>query len=187
MTSLWSVDPGARFHALASFANRVLHYVSFVDTYAIPDAPPDVLVIEKMHIYLKELRGGAKKVAIFNSLLEVENAAGRLEMAVIAKGGPRAIRHIPEKWKSQLDKVTHHNRMWFGVLTPEEREVFAQCAGFTVSEVADKLQAAARNLAVRGEVTEYDWAAHNLLDAVGIGLFHLGRMTNKGLPSRLKK
>jgi hypothetical protein len=169
------IDPGVHFHACALFRDRELQTVSFVapDTFAdngCPFPPRELvdLVIEK-----PVLRGPNGKDP--NDCVDVFGAARLAEGAIRYQDGPKAFYVIPEDWKGSFKKPPHHRQVWAN-LTPEEHAVFARDAGLEVHFIADKIEAACQRLARTRKVSGYSWKAHNLLDAVGLGLWHLGRL-----------
>ena len=178
---LWACDPGKHKNALAIFHRGVLIWVGFVPSNrALAPVPCAVeLVTEQMRVYPK-----APKKRDPNDLLAVERAAGRLEGIVLAAGGKISPPYLAADWKGQIDKPTHHLRLWDTVLTDAERAAVAACIGLSVEAVRAKIYAAVRHKAATGEVEGYDWAAHNLFDAIGIGLCHLKRVGKAGLRAR---
>lgn len=77
-------------------------------------------------------------------------------------------------WKSNVPKAAHQ-RLIFNALTPSEREVIANVLKITVDNLAEKLNLrAARN-------TQGQHAAGDIVDAVGLGLYTLGRINNRGM------
>jgi hypothetical protein len=185
---LWSCDPAKKKNALAVFHRGVLGYTAFLpsDRNISPvgaPAMPVVLVTEKMRVYPPKAKKGRGAKANPNDLLDVERAAGRLEGIVLASGGSIVEPYLAADWKGQIDKPTHHMRIWTTLLTDEERAVFAKCVGKSVAEVDEILRTAVREMAATGEAA-YSWAAHNLFDAVGLGLFHLKRAGRAGVKAR---
>lgn len=183
---VWACDPAKKRNALAVFHHGVLVYTAFLpsDRNVSPVMSSVELVTEKMRIYTKPPNAkGRGKPPDPNDLLDVERAAGRLEGIVLAAGGHIHPPYLAADWKGQIDKPTHHMRLWSTVLTDSEREVFAKAAGYTVDGVTEYLKTSVRELAATGE-TAYGWNAHNLFDAVGIGLFHLKRVGKAGVKAR---
>jgi hypothetical protein len=129
------------------------------------------LVIERMRIYT----GKAGKGEDPNDLIDVTQAAAFAEGAIVARGGPRAAWVYASDWKGQIKKPLHHMRLW-SVLAPHERAVLAAAIGMSEDAIKEKIDAACKRLALTGKVTGYAWQAHNLFDAVGIGLWDLKRV-----------
>jgi hypothetical protein len=166
------IDPGKHFHAAAGFTDGVLAQVQFF----APDARlncREVRLLDSLVIEKPVLRGANGKDP--NDCVDVFGAARLTEGYIVAHGGPAALYVIPEDWKGSFKKPPHHRKVW-AELSPDEREVFARDAGHEVDEIRDKIEAACQRLARSRKVTGYSWKAHNLLDAVGLGLWHLGRL-----------
>ncbi len=184
------IDPGVHQHACATFSAGVLLAVALGTPDVFVDAPEDIvrgltyLVIEKPQIY----KGSDEKDP--NDCLDVFGAARFAEGCIRARGGPAAQYVLPREWKGQIDKPPHHMRIW-SVLSRSEREAFARSADPYIKRtkaekarpleefIAHKIGDACEALARTGKVTGYSWQAHNLLDAVGLGLWHLKR-TGRG-------
>lgn len=171
------IDPGVHHHACATFDDFTLVRVDFVAPDAFMAFPsPEALfelVIEKPQLY----PGSDEKDP--NDCVDVFGAARLAEGFLRSRGGPIARYVFPNDWKGQMKKPPHHLRVW-DVLTPAERAVFARDSGHDVDGVNDKIQRACQLLAAYGKVKEYSWQAHNLLDAVGLGLWHLKRTGRAG-------
>lgn len=191
MTATLYLDPGVQKHASALFIAGLLFEVS-LDSPAAYLEPLSAgsgiglseLVIEKPQIY----PGSDEKDP--NDCLDVFGAARLAEGGIRARGGPAAQYVLPREWKGQIDKPPHHARIWMA-LSAGERTAFARSADQYIKRnkvektwpleefIAHKIDHACALLAQHGEVRQYSWQAHNLLDAVGIGLWHLGR-TGRG-------
>lgn len=179
------IDPGVHFHACAVFRGPQLMSVAFVapETFADDGYPrmlPAQVIIEKPQIY----PGADEKNP--NDLLEVYGAARFAEGAIRQQGGPAAHYVLPREWKGSFKKPPHHRQVW-AALSPAERECFARDAGLEVDFIHDKIEAACERLARTGKVTGYSWKAHNLLDAVGLGLWHHRRIRGRRLPPPVAK
>src|SRR5688572_24333398 len=97
----------------------------------------------------------------------------------LAAGGP-VTAYTPSAWKGSLQKPVHHHRIW-QVLTPAERAVFPEGTEARIAEACRK--GGLDNWRKPG--AEYYGKAkgsevHNSLDAVGLGLHHLGRYSEVG-------
>jgi hypothetical protein len=184
------IDPGVHRHACAWFTPiGDLDSVEFrhaLEGFRGVGWEGTATTIEKMEIYASR---GAEDP---NDLLDVHGAACRAAEAIEAGGGAPVVWVKPREWKGQAKKWQHHNRIW-GVLRPVERARFAAGAGLEVDFITKKLDDACQRWA-RGEVTKrgkvkgYEWDAHNLFDAVGLGLWHHGRIgLNRARLSRVAK
>lgn len=183
MTIHLYIDPGKLFNAWAVFVGSRLETVYFVapeidacDTHRNLSS----LVIEKPQIY----KGSDEKDP--NDCLDVFGAARLAEGIIRARGGPAAHYVLPREWKGSFKKPPHHRQVW-AALSPAEREVFARDSGHEVDFITDKIERACQTLARTRKVTGYSWKAHNLLDAVGLGLWHHRRLRGRVAPPALDK
>lgn len=167
MISLF-VDPGKKQSACARFDGSRLVDVGFWPSVEYRDAR--ILVVEKPEIY----PGSTEKNP--NDLIAVAMAAQNIADQVPC--APKFV--LPRTWKGQVKKPIHHARLW-SVLEPEERTVLAKRIGMTSIDIGEKIRLAQVRLATTGKVTGYSWAAHNLLDAIGIGVWHFGRIGTGGV------
>lgn len=87
-----------------------------------------------------------------NDLVELAGVVG----ATCAELGGTVTGVLPREWKGQTPKDIHNARV-LKRLTPEELKIVQTCS------VSESL-------------------LHNTIDAVGIGLFHLGRLERKRAP-----
>jgi hypothetical protein len=81
--------------------------------------------------------------------------------------------YTPDYWKGQVSKPVHHLKIW-RVLEQHERECFP---ADTEARIQKGVEATAR---AGGKLRSYSFEAHNWLDAVGLGLFHLKRIGKGG-------
>lgn len=175
--SLLAIDPGVAPLAWARFGAGALDSCGFMprEAAAAGDwSDLHALVIEKPFIYPKRSKGDP------NDLIDVAGAAYFVEGAIRARGGPPASYVFPRDWKGQLDKPIHHGRVW-SMLAAPERRAFERDTGHTADEVEAKIDRAcdliAKGIRNRdGSPQEYAWKTHNLLDAIGLGLWYLGRV-----------
>lgn len=179
MTVRLYIDPGVHHLACAHFHDLRLLSVSFIPREAfLAGAAGGVtlfeVVIEKPQIY-----EGSNDEKDPNDCVDVAMAAAFAEAAIRARGGPPAQYVLPRDWKGQLKKPHHHERIW-SVLDAGEKDAFARDSGHMVEEISAKIDRACELLVHSKKVKEYKWKAHNLLDAVGLGLWHLGRTGRAG-------
>jgi hypothetical protein len=180
-------DPGVHKHARATTRHGRLLSVGFEDaadgTRVAPGAASlvEAVIIEKPRI------NGATRGKDPNDQMDLSIEAGDLR-GCWRSAGVQVLMPTPAEWKGQIKKPHHHLTVW-GELSPAERELFAtqaaphikwtkreQAAGSLVDFIGRKIRRGCELLAIHGEVREYDWAAHNLLDAVGLNLRYLGRI-----------
>lgn len=82
----------------------------------------------------------------------------------------------PSQWKASVCKPLHHRRLW-REMSGSEQQLFPP---FTFEVIEKACDVYART----GKVTKYSHEWHNWLDAVGVGLFHLGRTGRGGAKKR---
>jgi len=159
-----SVDPGTKVSAAARWADGELQSVWWAP---IPiDSGNLVIEVPVLRPY-----GKADPQDILDLMRVVEKWAGQAGRIVEIK---------PETWKGQTPKPIHHRRI-LEALTPVEREVFAMACGHTVEDIRAYVRRACETLARLGVVARYSRKSHNLFDAVGIGLWYLGRTSRAGV------
>ena len=168
---LVAVDPGLEGCGVATFADAVLERASFVRSSRVRHDPrlraadaataaiavgkwvaaaPGDLAVEWPRVYATAIRRG-ERGADPNDLLAL---AGVAAAVVTTLPDARAWSYAPSEWKGQLPKAACHVRVR-SRLSPAELAVAAAAA------------AAAGRL------------GHNVLDAVGVGLHHLGRLARR--------
>lgn len=184
------IDPGAHHLACAHFEELQLLSVEYLPREAFLDGSTAAvglaeLVIEKPQIY------GGPDSKDPNDCVDVAMAAAFAEAAIRGRGGPPAQYVLPRAWKGQMKKPPHHLAIW-RTLRPPEKAIFARDADKHIFRtkveskmlledfVSAKIERGCELLARTGKVKEYSWKAHNLLDAVGLGLWHLGRTGRAG-------
>lgn len=163
-----AIDPGKKRSAVACFNEMTgtLLSVFYLEPGEAPAMPfsASVVVIEKPNINVNTPNWQSVLDCGWSGAL----VAGWFRAPVIA--------HEPNAWKATVKKPVHHHRLW-RVLSPAER--FLLPVG-----VAAVIDAACKSYARTGKVTKYEHHWHNLLDAVGVGLFHLGRTGRGGAKTR---
>ena len=170
------VDPGVQQHGVAQFCDeRRLRAVYFAGAKLVDDFSYKWTalraVIETPRIYPHDPPRRP------NDILELATAAGRLE-GWLQRHSIVTRLVFPLDWKGQVKKPIHHQRIW-RVLDERERDLVAEAALMSTKAIEAKIYRACDTLAKTGAVRRYSWKAHNLLDAVGIGLWDL-RRTGKG-------
>ncbi len=167
---VYAIDPGnvaARGHSnyLAHFDNEELIDICPTTWQSMRlEAYPDVVVIEKPQQDGRSTRVPPRVLIdlAWNGAL----LAGALR--------PRSlVCYTPNDWKGQVSKPVHHLRLW-RVLSTIERKCFP---ADTEERIRKGAEATAR---AAGKLKNYSFEAHNLLDAVGLGLFYLKRIGKGG-------
>lgn len=172
MIVTYAIDPGIANYYLAAFGDDRL---AVVGRFPYPEpgssAPlaadklVDVLVVEDQVI----LPNGKHR-----NLLALKERAESLRWIYAA--ARQQVKVKPNDWKGSTPKPISHRRIW-RELSPGERVCFARAYGVRVDAIGAKIHDACARLARTGKVTKYSWDANNWLDAVGIGLWYLRRLT----------
>jgi hypothetical protein len=177
-TFLVAVDPGIRGCGVACFTDGVLDRAAYVKSparsgnglwecvavaRAVEDwyeGVADVVAVEWPQVYasriMKGQQGGDKDPNDLLALCGIDAAVATLLLEVgWEHGNPMSpskfVTYRPREWKGQMTKEACHTRLR-SRLSPDE------------TAVVDAASREAKSL------------AHNMLDAVGIGLHHLGRL-----------
>ncbi len=113
---------------------------------------PDVLFIEFPRVRPDDLQDPRRAVAVCNDLLQLARCAGQWEQAVSEIKGPNFERHFRDApgWKKQTPWEIHNRRV-LAALTPDERRLL------------DEQELPASKI-------------HNVIDAIGMGLWVYGRI-----------
>lgn len=169
MIQYWAVDPGVQQSALAVFTGKGeltnLHWLNSWSTYPrhLHLAAHTIdLSIEKPRIY-----PGMPSVDA-NDLIDLAEVVGYWRREIPAPSYSNRS-YYPQEWKAQVKKPIHHSRIWQN-LTPTER---ALLPGDTFERIEKGCKGGA-----------YTSKVHNLLDAIGIGLFRVGRLGVGGVRIR---
>ena len=172
-----SCDPSSDKQAVAHWWTGGLYILEFTrgETF---NYTPNVFVCEAMRVY-----PGPKKEDPNDLIAVSEGAGGMITRCRMNNPMVQIVRYTAPDWKGQIKKPIHHQRLW-DVLNNDERRVVSGAINYTIPQIEAYLKNACHKLAVTGEVKEYSWAAHNLFDAIGLGLFFLKRTTKGGCVRR---
>ena len=162
---LISIDPGVKRNAYAVFASGVLHQVGWIAPELVPGT--DVIVENPVLYGGRAARGSGK------DLLDLARAVGAIEFWAGANHASVQL-VAPARWKGQVCKPICHARIW-RELSAGERVECSESFGMHPLDIEKKITDACKSYAKTRKVTRYSWAAHNLLDAIGIGLWALKR------------
>jgi hypothetical protein len=141
---------------------RATHHYGFTGTTCI-----ETVVIEKPQVDDRTVGIPLKDV------INLSYAAGRV-LGFYTEAGARVKEYLPRQWKGSTPKPLHHLKLW-GVLTEAEREVVGGADALAQIEAACERGGLAR-WSKPGVVYYGGWKGHNILDAVALGCFHLGRI-----------
>lgn len=163
VTSLLAIDPGANTGWAVFDSCRRLTACGLYDGekhVSLPNIEPG----DRVLVEYPRLRPRGERNP--NSILLVARKAGEWGGVFMQRGG--AVEYLlPNDWKGSTSKDIDHRRT-FSKLSPEEiRALVVGCTG-----VAPRL--APVNEAIASGLSESDRRA-NILDAIGIGLFGVGR------------
>lgn len=178
-----AIDPGEHRSACAIFDGPELVSLEWLEPGAVWPGLDlvDRVVIEKPRLYPGHPRpgnilnlgwGGALVAGAFRPQRVIMNPRARCAVKV-ASGVRALIVYEPSQWKGNVKKPPHHWRCW-KVLNPHERKLFAPTVEAKIKTAVKKLAKSKSR-----KVTGYSFEAHNLLDAMALGLFFLKR-TEKG-------
>jgi hypothetical protein len=93
--------------------------------------------------------------------------------------GALVIEYTPTEWIGGVAKAVLHQRIW-AALRIDERDVVSDYPDHAT--VLRALQTNLKRLATGKPPLHHDW--FNVLDAVGVGLFHTGRVGTGAAPVR---
>lgn len=178
MTGLIAIDPGyardGEGCAVAFFWDRELHSVWFqrpqqnACTYSTFGRIAEVVVERPQQ---DERTYGIPPEVL--ATLSWEGAA--LAYGYAGAKGACVIELTPSQWKGSIAKAAHHRIAW-KVLSRDERAVLGGDATWRVIDAACERGALARWKPRKDHYYPAGWTIHNLLDAVALGLTHLGRI-----------
>ncbi len=173
MIELWSIDPGKHKSAVAFFELRRLVQVAHCPVQNVTPLyqASETLVIVEMPRRVHRGKSTDEDIIALarsaeRSVLLAEQAGCVVETAA------------PDDWTSVADKPKRHRNVWLA-LTPSEQGVIGKFAGRQPYKCWQYIETACHALATGGKV-RYGWTTHNVLDAVGIGLWKLGRIDKAG-------
>lgn len=153
MGSLIAIDPGA-CAGIAGFFDGELVLLDIEDASELPinvddvgaAGVIDVVIVERPEVYTKKV--GKAAHADPNDLIKLAMRAGALVQAFAPR---RVVEVLPKEWKGQAPKEIVARRV-LAKLSPVERDT-------AETELA----------------RHHAGLWHNAIDAIGIGLYHLGR------------
>ena len=183
---LAAIDPGyakrGKGSAVAVFAHGRLQSVDFVRVEAL--SPGDAAAIRDtlraLHVATvvwEEPQIDTRTRASTPAVVHLAAVGGTL--AGMLAGMCREVAHVvpvaPSAWKGSTPKPVAHARLW-GVLDEREQRLLGGEATRMTIEAAQRAGALARWAREGGSYYPGAWTMHNLLDAVGIGAWALGRV-----------
>ena len=180
---LWAIDPGgAKPHGIAIFENGTLVGYGWalprtcMFTHLVGRAQlPTEVVIERPVInpdpgpYSKRRKTNPR--TLIKLVWAAALFAGHLTAGGSGINGVHLTEYEPSQWKAQMKKPPHHLHGW-AAMTEAERALLPP-------DTLPKIQEACAALAM-GREPNYGWKIGDILDAINLGLYHLGRVRRGG-------
>lgn len=169
-----AIDPGSagEGNACALFRNDTLERVWFEHPHAAPRA--STLVIHQVVIERPQQDGRSKKARAKNTIAFTWSGAMLAGLYAGRDSCPVA-EYEPRAWKGSQPKPPMHLRLFEGVLSYDERAVLGGERTYLVIDEACERGARERWKPGKSYYPR-SFTTHNLLDAVALGCFHLGRI-----------
>lgn len=163
MSSLLAIDPGVNASATAWFEDRVLQQVG--DWPARTPRP------------IRAYDRAIVEVPQFDSRVSIHVIGLAVAGAHLAGSAAEHARFVaPREWKGSMPKPVHHRKVW-AELSDAERKVLPD---YAEHEINKALMRGAKDGWRKPGGTYYGASergrVHNVLDAVALGLFELGRL-----------
>lgn len=184
MDDLWSIDPGVPKCAAALWVDAEL---AGVGVYGAADLGPG-LYLGGARSAVLELPQSDGRAVPTRTLIEL-TAAGCLCAARLTSGQVALL--TPSEWKGSTKKPIHHDRMWEALSSKEQDLIGEEWTQIYIQRA--KKRGAADGWRKKGSALYYrktdavtvggTLIDHNVLDAVGLGLRHLGRIDRNGYPT----
>jgi len=178
---------GRACYAAEWLGTELVHVAACTIADACGNGDAVELVVVERHQQDKRLAGATRngrRVGYVPPGVIIDLAWNTAAVAYTLAAGAPVVEYTPATWIGSTPKCALQARIW-AALTPDERLAVAWFRpGAGVKAVSAALRAA--TLAhIRGTTKKHHW--FNAIDAVGIGLYHLGRV-GKGAahPSGLK-
>jgi len=100
-------------------------------------------------------------------------------VVLLTRPVPRTLKeYAPDEWKNTIPKWTHHSRMWDGLSLAEQR-IFADAFKRSPGQISEYITKACTIAAIK-KTAPYGAKCTHALDALGILLFDVGRITKHG-------
>lgn len=168
-----AVDAAKHTPAIAAGAGGFLDFVGFDPNPGIAFYQcPGIVVLELSRSY------GARDAGKHGDII-AETCGGAL-----TAGAMRASKIVlvhPDEWAGQTEKPVRHQAIWHA-LSVDELKLLKAASGFD-GDLLEYIDAACNAIAL-GKKPKYSHPVHNLLDAVGLYLFAVGRIRKGGARPR---
>lgn len=176
MSTLVAIDPGyskaGQGCAVAIFDNRALTYVGFMRPETL--SPPQG-VGDKAEVLWECPQVDRRTRITTPQIVKLAAIGGELAGMFAGSLGCRATPIAPSTWKGSVPKPVAHGRMWT-LLTDPERTLLGGDATRIAIEKAKRKGALDRWGKEGARYYPSAWLTHNLLDAVGLGMWRLRRV-----------
>lgn len=176
MSALVAIDPGYAKQgpgcAIALFEKRTLVRAFFARPESL--SPKDLLVVNCGEVVWEEPQVDKRTYGATPEVVHLAAVGGTLAGMFAGRNGCRALPVTPKQWKKSLRKPQAHSRLWKAIF-PSERALLGGYATEVAIDVAKVKGALDRWIKPGGSYYRASWRMHNLLDAVGIGLWRLDR------------
>jgi hypothetical protein len=173
MTRIIAIDPGVKHCAVACLDSSKLIWVEF-QTAAKAIADTDDLTVAACVIERPAYQGARTQAARPEDLIALA-WSGALLAGAYAASGAELHEVTPQAWKGSLPKPVHHAKLW-AVLSNEERELLGGLRTYDMIERASEKGALERWKKPGAAYYPRTWETHNLLDAVALGMWYVGRL-----------
>lgn len=174
-----TIDPGVHACAVAWLENGTLLGAKFIAPKDYKPAAIQASSYSHVVVERPEYQGLRTQSSRPADLMALSWAGALLAGRIAGATGAHLIELAPSQWKGSEPKPAHHARMW-GILTREERAILGGDA--THDAIARAVDKGARERWKKGGSAYYPrkWTTHNLLDAVGIACYYVGRLPKHG-------
>lgn len=175
MSTLVAIDPGyaqrGKGCAVALFAHRALVAVRFERPETVSLA---ALSIGATDVVWECPQLDARSRVSVPAVVHLAAVGGMLAGMYAGACACRAEGVTPSVWKGSTSKPVHHGRMW-ALLAPSERALLGGEPTYAAIEAAKRAGGLDRWGRDGASYYPSSWLTHNLLDAVGLGLWRLKR------------
>jgi hypothetical protein len=182
MSALVAIDPGfarrGKGCAVAVFAGQTLVRACFERPESVR---PESLRVGATHVVWECPQVDARTRTSAPAVIQLAAVGGMLAGMFAGACGCHAEPVAPLAWKGSTPKPVHHGRMW-AQLSDDERRVLGGADTLKQIEAAKRRGALDRWGKPGAAYYPAAWLVHNLLDAVGLGLWRLGRWPVRGEP-----
>lgn len=171
-----TIDPGVHACALAYFENG--HVIAFALTNKISRAEIATIGVTHVVVERPEYQGLRTQSARPADLIALAWSGALVAGTIAGATGAHLVELPPSAWKGSEPKPAHHARLW-ALLDSSERATLG--GDKTRDAIETAVERGARERWKRGGAAYYPrtWTMHNVLDAVALGAFYVGRMRKR--------